>query len=179
MPCIQHIKEIDIEIIKNIGFDGGVKGILHVKSAAFKVVYRDYFPAGVYNPIFTHASIFVIIEFADVVVRWIAGGNNLNDKIRRAIAPFPIQLAPVTDNQKVRLDNRKRAVIEFYVKRGMEYLAGAFLAINVVVEERRQFGGNGLVDFWRAGHTINLPVKTSTLMSSGRASYSSKVIAWG
>lgn len=45
-----------------------------------KLIYRSD------NPVLTHPIILVVVELADIVIGWISGRNDLNDKVRRAVA---------------------------------------------------------------------------------------------
>ena len=113
---IGNFREVDKQIIINIDLDCGIKGILDVQHILLEVVDSYCFAARIYNPILTHSIIFVVVEFADIIICWITGGNNFNDKIWCTVAPFSVQLVFITYNHEVRLDNGKWSIIQFYIK---------------------------------------------------------------
>lgn len=61
--------------MKNINFNNRIERVLDIEHIFFKVI-DSYDPAaGIYNPIFTYFSIFIVIKLADVIICWITGGK--------------------------------------------------------------------------------------------------------
>lgn len=140
-----NIIKADKQIVKDIDLDNGVKGILDAHKIALKIIYGNSFSVWVCDPIFAYPEIFVIIKLADVIIGRVAGGDDLNDEVRRAVAALSIQLILVTDNHNIGLDNCKGLFGQHHIKRGAEYLAGAFPAFDIAVNDVGQFHGERLV----------------------------------
>ena len=83
---ISNIREVDVQIIININLDYGIKGILDGKHISLKVVDCHRFAARIYNPIFTDSIIFVVVEFANIIICWVTGRYNFNNKIWCTVA---------------------------------------------------------------------------------------------
>ena len=136
---ISNLGKVDKQIIIDINLDNGIKRVLNAYNIAFEVIESHSLAAWIHDPVLTNAGIIVVIEFADVIICWIAGGNNLNDEIRGAVAAFSIQFILVADNHNIRLNNCKGLVGQFYVKWGTEYLASSLFTFDVVIDDIGQF----------------------------------------
>ncbi len=82
--------EINQQVVINIYFDHRIERILEIQQIFLKMVDCDCFSVRIHDPIFPYARIFVIIQFSDIIVSRISGRNDFNDKIRRAVAAFPV-----------------------------------------------------------------------------------------
>ncbi len=65
---ISDLGEVDIQIIIDVDLDNGIKRILNAYDIALKVVHSNGLSPWIYNPIFTHSIILVIIKLADIVI---------------------------------------------------------------------------------------------------------------
>ena len=83
---IGNFREVDKQIIINIDLDCGIKGILDVQHILLEVVDSYCFAARIYNPIFTDSIIFVVVEFANIIICWVTGRYNFNNKIWCTVA---------------------------------------------------------------------------------------------
>lgn len=129
---ISIIRKINKQITINVNFDNGLKRILDAYDITLKVVHRNDFSPWIYNPIFTHPIILIIVEFADIILRRIPRRNDFDDKIRCTITAFSIQFVLVTNYHNIRLYDCKRVIIQFYIKWGIKYPARAFLAFDIL-----------------------------------------------
>ena len=62
---IQHLHDlwkINIQILININFHYRIKGILNGHIIPFKIVYRYNLPLRIYDPIFSHSIILIIVK---------------------------------------------------------------------------------------------------------------------
>ena len=69
----------------------------------FKLVYRYNLPLRIYDPIFSHSAILVIVKLLNIIIRRISRRNNLYNEIWRTITPFTIKLCWITYDHKIRL----------------------------------------------------------------------------
>lgn len=81
-----NIREIDVQIIIDINLNCRIKGILNIEHISLKIVNRHSLTARIYNPIFTDSIIFVVVEFANIIICWVTGRYNFNNKIWCTVA---------------------------------------------------------------------------------------------
>ena len=88
-----NLGEVDVQILKDINLDNGIKRILDTHDITLEVIYCDGLSLRIHDPILSNSMILVVVELADVIVGWITRGNNLNGEIRSTITAFSVQLA--------------------------------------------------------------------------------------
>ena len=71
-------------------FNNRIERVLNVKHIFIKVIYNHKFSSWIYNPIFTHSKIFIIVKFTDIIVGRVVRRNYFNDEIRCSIASLSI-----------------------------------------------------------------------------------------
>lgn len=128
-----NLGEVDEQIIIDVYLDNGIKRILDTHDITLEVIYCDGLSLRIRNPILTYSIILVVVELADIIVGWIARGNNLDDEIGCSVAPLIIQLILITDNHYVRLNDNQRSIGQLHIEWSIENTAISFLAENVVV----------------------------------------------
>lgn len=92
-----NFRKVNIQIIIDVNFDCGVKGILYAEQIFPKVIYHNGFAAEIHNPLFTDTSIFVAIQFADIIICSVSWRGDFNDKVWGAITSVFIQFIFITD----------------------------------------------------------------------------------
>ena len=147
---VSDISKADQQVFKDIDFYCGIEWILDIEHISFKIVYRYSFAARICNPIFTDSGIFVIVQFADIIVCRVAGGNNFND----ASFNFSSNGAWNTLHGPFLLFRYVLSIVESSME--MIWCSCDGLAISKAIFS-----------------------KTSVLLFSGRASYCSRVIVSG
>lgn len=110
IQLLGDIRKIDKQVIINVDLYCRIKRVLKIEQIALEVINGHSFALGIDNPVFTHIGVFVVVQFADVIIGRIARGDNFNNKVGGAITPFPIQLVFIAHNHKIRLDYGKRIV---------------------------------------------------------------------
>ena len=140
-----NLGEVDVQILVDINLDNGIKWILDTHEITIEVIYCYGLSLRIHYPILTHSIILVVEELADIIVGWIARGNNLDNEIGCSIAPLIIQFILITDNHYVRLNDYQRSIGQLDIEWCIEYAARSFLAENVVVYNCRKLHGDCLV----------------------------------
>ena len=136
--------EINVQIFIDTGLDGICEGIL-LGIAGIEVINQDQIFGRINNPVFPDASRAVFEQFCEIIHAFAAGGYNFNDPVRRTAAALISEFGCVTDDGYIRLHVSSVVLIQKYGKWGSINLAGAVMAVNIMINQTGQPCGNSLV----------------------------------